>query len=157
MRYDSVNHKILLFGGVDENRVDCKTFGIYDVAMCRRVSHTEKGDNLHGIRWPAFAYDSNCRRAVIYTDPHMLYTFDPATYVWKSISSSSDNYPEGTINDPSVSMDYSPQDDMFVLIQRKNNSLLSTWELPGSVICAAPHGVAARALDSSRPILRGIR
>jgi hypothetical protein len=132
MVYDSINQKVVLFGGYS-------AYGgpllngtwIYD-AGTKTWNNPNPSSAPPGLDFPALAFDSKRGLVVLYAGPSVMWAYNVATNQWSQLSVSGGPAITDAGGSPCaqcVSMAYDAGTDKYILTSQDASYYTATWEL----------------------------
>lgn len=122
MVYDSVDDKIVMFGGTGRGGVLLNDLWFYNTAR-KKWSNPNPRNAPNGARFPAVAYDPIRNIVLYYNGPNNLWAYSAAENLWTKLNISGGP----TIDVPAgVSIAYDAHEDTYVLIKAQAREV---WQL----------------------------
>lgn len=136
MVYDSVDHKIILFGGNGRKNQLLNDLWFYDAGR-RKWTNAKAKNPPPGSRFPALAYDPARNIVLYYKGPTDLWAYSPAGNEWTKLPLTGG--PEIKMA-AGTSLTYDPDTDTYVLFQTQGRQV---WQLKLGHVAGSTTGAGA--------------
>jgi hypothetical protein len=142
MVYDSVNQKIVLFGGYKSSGTPLLNgTWIYD-AGTQTWSNPNPGISPPGLKFPPLTFDSKRGLVVLYTGSSHLWTYNVATNQWSQLPVTGGPAATDRAGSPCpqcLTMAYDESTDKLILTSQSSSYRTATWELSLGTLSLDPY------------------